>query len=147
MQTSVETALHMTSETRLDYCMKKSTSGYEHDAGRKEYILTVYMCTVFRLMINSCKIMQDSKSHAITQTIHMNLVGLFCDAGWKSLYLKITIMTFACHHNYASLQQISFMWSYLSFFVLLEATEFVNRSYHSLNRTTVNKMNQNLFIS
>ena len=60
---------------------KKSTSGYEHDAGRKEYIWTAYMCTVFRLMINSCKIMQDSKSHVITQTTHTNLVGLFCDAG------------------------------------------------------------------
>ena len=82
MQTSVKTVLHTTSETKLDYCMKKSTSGYEHDAGCKEYILTVYMCTVFRLMINSCKIMQDSKSHAITQTIHTNLVGLFCDAGY-----------------------------------------------------------------
>ena len=81
MQTSDKTVLHTTSETKLDYCMKKSTSGYEHDAGRKEYILTVYMCTVFRLMINSCKIMQDSKSHAITQTIHTNLVGLFCDPG------------------------------------------------------------------
>ena len=36
----------MTSETKLDYCMKKSTSGYEHDAGRKEYIWTTYICTV-----------------------------------------------------------------------------------------------------
>ena len=79
MQTSVKTVLHTTSETKLDYCMKKR---YEHDAGRKEYIWTVYMCTVFRLMINSCKIMQGSKSHAITQTIHTNLVGLFCDAGY-----------------------------------------------------------------
>ena len=35
---------------------EKSTSGYEHDAGHKEYIWTVYMCTVFRLMINLCKI-------------------------------------------------------------------------------------------
>ena len=83
MQTSVKTVLHTTSETKLDYCMKKSTSGYEHDAGRKQYILMVYMRAVFRLMINSCKIMQDSKSHAITQTIHTNLVGLFCDAGYS----------------------------------------------------------------
>ena len=52
MQTSVKTVLHTTAETKLDYCMKKSTSGYEHDAGRKEYILTMYMCTVFRLMID-----------------------------------------------------------------------------------------------
>ena len=44
-------------------------------------IWTVYMYTVFRLIINSCKIMRDSKSYAITQTIHTNLVGLFCDAG------------------------------------------------------------------
>ena len=68
---------------KLDYCMKRSTSGDEHDAERKEYIWTVYMCTVFRLMINSCKIMQDSKSHSITQTIHTNLVDLICDAGYQ----------------------------------------------------------------
>ena len=29
--------------------------------------------------------MQNSKSHAITQTIHTNLVGLFCDAGYGDL--------------------------------------------------------------
>ena len=56
--------------------------GYEHDVGRKEYIWTLSMCTVFRLMIDSCKIMWDSKSRAITQTIHTNLVGLLCDAGY-----------------------------------------------------------------
>ena len=39
MQTSVKTVLHTTSEAKLDYCMKKSMSGYEHDAGRKR----VYM--------------------------------------------------------------------------------------------------------
>ena len=77
MQTSVKTVLHTTSETKLE----KSTSGYERDAGRKEYIWMAYMCTVFWLMIYSCKIMQDSKSHTITQTIHMNLVGLLCDTG------------------------------------------------------------------
>ena len=42
------------------------------------------MRTVFRLIINSCKIMQDSNCHAITQTIHTNLVGLFCDAGYDN---------------------------------------------------------------
>ena len=56
--------------------------GYEHDVGRKEYIWTLCMYTVFRLMIDSCKIMRDSKSRAITQTIHTNLVGLLCDAGY-----------------------------------------------------------------
>ena len=40
------------------------------------------MCTVFRFVINLCKIMLDSKSRAITQTIHTNLVGLFSDAGY-----------------------------------------------------------------
>ena len=80
-QRSVKTALHTTSEEKLDYGMKKITSGYEHDTGSKEYIWKVYMCTVFPLMINLCKVMQDSKSRAITQTIHTNLVGLFCDAG------------------------------------------------------------------
>ena len=37
------------------------------------------MCIV---LINLCKIMQDSKSRAITQTIDTNLVSLFCDAGY-----------------------------------------------------------------
>ena len=97
MQTSVKTVLHTTSETKLEYCMKKSTSGYEHDAGCKECIWTVYMCTVFRLMINSCKIMQDSKSHAITQTIHTNFVGLFCDAGYTfSAFLKYYLKAQGC---------------------------------------------------
>ena len=32
-------------------------------------------------MNDLCKIMRDSKSRAIKQTIHTNLVGLFCDAG------------------------------------------------------------------
>ena len=77
MQRSVKTVLHTTSETKVDYGMKK----YEHDAGHKEYLWTVYMCTMFRLIINLCKIMWDGKSHCITQTIHTNLVGLFCDAG------------------------------------------------------------------
>ena len=88
MQTSVKTVLHTTLETKLAYYMKKSRSGYEHDAGRKEYIWTVYMCTVFRLMINSCKIMQDSNSHAITHTILTNLVGLFCDAGYYEVRIE-----------------------------------------------------------
>ena len=91
MQTSVKTVLHTTSKTKLDYYMKKSTSEYEHDAGRKEYIWTVYMCNVFRLMINSCKIMQGSKSHAITQTIHTNRVGLFCDAGYCIVNIGICL--------------------------------------------------------
>ena len=89
MQTSVKTVLHTTSETKPGYCMKKSTSGYEHDAGRKEYIWTVYMCTVFVLMINSCKIMRGSKSHAITQTIHTNLMGLICDVGYRFSSTKV----------------------------------------------------------
>ena len=46
MQTLVKTVLHTTSEAKLAYCMKNSTSGYEHDAERKEYIWTVYICTV-----------------------------------------------------------------------------------------------------
>ena len=73
-QRSVKTVLHTTSETKLEYGMKKSMSGYEHDAERKEYIWMVYMCTMFWIMINLCKSMLDSKSHAITQTIHTNLV-------------------------------------------------------------------------
>ena len=60
-------------------------SGCEHDAGREKHIWAVYMCTVFRLMINLCKIMQDSKFRAITQTIHTNLLCLFCDAGYNDL--------------------------------------------------------------
>ena len=57
-------------------------SGYEHDVGRKECIWTVYMCTEFRLMVNLCKIIRDRKSRAITQTMHTNLVGLFCEVGY-----------------------------------------------------------------
>ena len=57
-------------------------------------------CALCRLMINSCKIMQDSKSHAITQTIHTNLVGLFCDAGQGSAQSK----NFTKHLNRSKVQ-------------------------------------------
>ena len=43
----MQTVLHMTSETKLEYGTNKSTLGYEHDAGHKEHIWTVHMCTVF----------------------------------------------------------------------------------------------------
>ena len=29
--------------------------------------------------------MWDSKHRAITQTMHTNVVGLFCDAGWPDI--------------------------------------------------------------
>ena len=35
----------------------------------------------FQLKLNLCKIAQDSKHSAVTQTICTNLMGLFCDAG------------------------------------------------------------------
>ena len=81
MQSSVKTVLHITSATKLDYNMRKKHVGYECNAGRKEYVWTLTLCTDFLHMINLCIIMRDSKHRAITQTIHTNLVDLFCDAG------------------------------------------------------------------
>ena len=45
-------------------------TGHEYVAGRKDYIFTLTMCTVFQLIINLCKNMRDRKHGIITQTIH-----------------------------------------------------------------------------
>ena len=85
MQSSVKTVLHKTSVTKLDNNMRKTTRlDMSVLLGRKEYIWTLTMCTVFQLITNLCKIMWDSKHRAITQTIHWHesyLASLFCDAG------------------------------------------------------------------
>ena len=59
------------------------------------------------LMINLCKIMRDSKSRAITQTIHTNLVGLVCDAGYhveKSFKLKCLCIEIFYHFLLANVK-------------------------------------------
>ena len=84
-QRSVKTVLH-TSETKIEYGKKKMT---RLDMNLMQGAKSIYRrCTCAlgcRLTINLCKIMRDSKSRAITQTIHTNLVGLFCDAGYVVL--------------------------------------------------------------
>ena len=47
--------------------------GYDHGAGRKEYIWILTMYTVFRVII-----MWDSKHCTVTRTIHMNLISWVC---------------------------------------------------------------------
>ena len=67
----------MTSATQLVQDMRKNTFGYEHVVGRKEYIWTLTKFTVFWIIINLYKIMQDSKHRTITQPIHTNLISCF----------------------------------------------------------------------
>ena len=51
----------------------------------------------FCLMLNLCKIMQDSKHRAITQTIRTDLVGLFCDKGLKMIG-QISFLVSSSYH-------------------------------------------------
>ena len=39
------------------------------------YIWALTMCTVFRIIMNLCKIMRDTEDCTITQTIHTNRIS------------------------------------------------------------------------
>ena len=80
-QRSVKTVLHTTSETTLDYGMKKARLDMNMIQGAKIIYGGVDVHCVSD-HDNLCKIMLDSKSREITQIIHTNLIGLFCDEGY-----------------------------------------------------------------
>ena len=78
-QRSVETVLNMTSETKLDYDMRQKHGEIQicfevHFL----YMWALTMCTVYWIIMNLCKIMQDTEHCAITQTIHTNHIWWVC---------------------------------------------------------------------
>ena len=72
---------------------KRNTEGNNDLGARKQDALHKLKFFIFPEFSGKSLTSWDSKSCAITQIIHTNVVGLFCDAGWINLALKLPVLS------------------------------------------------------